>query len=124
MPYKDLIEREAYQRDYRIRAREQFLARSNRFYTYMFLRENGMPYYVGKGCGDRAFVKPTRRKGPWAPKDRSRILVQHWTSEAEALEMEKVFIDMYGRKDNGTGCLRNLTDGGENPPRAKKGHGL
>jgi len=35
------------------------------------------------------------------------------TSEAEAFEVEMFLISYYGRKDLGTGCLRNLTDGGD-----------
>ena len=38
----------------------------------------------------------------------------------EALELEKELILKYGRKEYG-GILYNKTDGGENPPLAKKG---
>jgi len=34
-------------------------------------------------------------------------------SEADALESEIALIDLFGRKDKGTGCLRNFTDGGD-----------
>ena len=80
------------------------------FYTYLYFRKDGTPYYVGKGKETRAFDthKHTRR-----PKDRAKIWVQYWESEEKAFEMEKWWIALYGRKDNGTGILRNLTDGGE-----------
>lgn len=42
-----------------------------------------------------------------------RIVIYPATSEREAFETEVIFIWYYGRKDIGTGCLRNLTDGGE-----------
>jgi len=92
----------------------------NYFYTYMWLREDGVPYYVGKGSGQRAFDKRERRFS--MPNDSARILIQEFPSEREAFEAEKFLIAYYGRVDLGTGCLRNLTDGGENPPsnRGKK----
>jgi len=74
------------------------------FYTYLWLREDGTPYYVGKGTLKRAF-----RKGH--PKD--KVIIQEHPSEADALAVEKFLIAYYGRKDLGTGILRNLTEGGE-----------
>ena len=81
------------------------------FYTYMYLREDGTPYYIGKGARNRAF-RPHRTGVP--PKD--RILIEPHTSEADALESEKFLIAYYGREDLRTGCLLNLTNGGEEPP--------
>lgn len=81
------------------------------FYTYLWLREDGTPYYVGKGHGRRAF-----RKGSPAV---DRILLQEFPSEEDAFYAEIFLIAFYGRKDLGTGSLRNLTNGGENPPNAK-----
>jgi hypothetical protein len=83
------------------------------FYTYMWLREDGTPYYVGKGTGNRAF---RGRRHAGNPPPASRILTQEFPEEAAALVF---LISFYGRKDNGTGCLANLTDGGENPPNLK-----
>ena len=84
------------------------------FYTYMWLRENGTPYYVGKGSGRRAYVRFGHRVG--VPKETERIIVQEFECEADAFFAEKLLIALYGRTDNNTGCLSNLTDGGENPP--------
>jgi hypothetical protein len=82
-----------------------------KFYTYMYLRQKGAtPYYVGKGCGDRAYSTNRIIHRPDAD---ARILVQYWGSEQEAFEMERWYIRLWGRKDNGTGILRNMTDGGE-----------
>lgn len=84
------------------------------YYTYMWLRENGTPYYVGKGQDDRAFHQFERQ---FPPPDRSRILIQEFPSEEDAFFAEIFLITYYGRKDIRTGILRNLTDGGENPPK-------
>jgi len=83
------------------------------FYAYMWLRENGTPYYIGKGKGDRAFHKSEHIVKP--PIDKSRILIFARASEQEAFETEKELIRNWGRKDLGTGCLRNMTDGGDGP---------
>ena len=79
------------------------------FYTYLWLRDDGTPYYVGKGTGSRAFVKHATVKVP--PRD--RIIVQEFLSDTDALEAEKFLISYYGRSDLEKGCLRNYTDGGE-----------
>jgi len=81
------------------------------FYSYLWLREDGTPYYVGKGSWKRAFQSQghlTKR-----PKKRSDILIFNHPTEAEAFASEKAFIKWFGRKDLGLGCLHNFTDGGD-----------
>lgn len=80
------------------------------YYSYLWLRDDTSPYYVGKGVGRRAFISHGRIS---PPKDHSRILIFLHSSEAEAFASEIAFIEWFGRKDLGVGCLRNLTDGGE-----------
>jgi hypothetical protein len=78
-------------------------------YTYLWLREDGTPYYVGMGNKHRASAR--HRIGHAPP--RERIILQDWPTEAEAREAERFLIALFGRMDTGSGCLRNLTDGGE-----------
>lgn len=87
------------------------------FYTYLWLREDGTPYYVGKGSGNRAYTSSAH--GVHKPAEVERIMIYPAVSEADAFETEIALVWYYGRKDLGTGCLRNLTDGGENPPNWK-----
>src|ERR1019366_7352218 len=82
------------------------------FYTYLWLREDGTPDYVGKGIGRRVY----RRHRVGEPPSQDRILVQEFPSEADALAAEAFLISYYGREDLGLGCLLNLTDGGESGP--------
>jgi hypothetical protein len=89
------------------------------FYTYLWLRENGTPYYVGKGSGKRAYHNDPYRSVS-KPKYDSRILIQNWGNEEEAFSMEKFWISLFGRLDIGTGILRNRTDGGDGPAGAKR----
>ena len=83
----------------------------NNFYTYAYLREDGTPYYIGKGSGNRAYLQLNHKvKTP----DKSRVLVlKDNLKEEDANKHEKYIISVLGRKDLGTGILRNLTDGGE-----------
>ena len=81
------------------------------FYAYLWLRENGTPYYVGKGHGNRAFIRQNHRVR--RPIQRDRIIIFLRSSEADAFATEKELIANWGRKNLGTGCLRNFTDGGE-----------
>ena len=82
------------------------------YYTYAYLREDRTPYYIGKGKGDRAYKKERREFKP--PKDKSRIIfLKQNLTEEEAFKHEIYMIAVFGRKDLGTGILRNRTDGGE-----------
>lgn len=81
-----------------------------KYYTYAYLREDGTPYYIGKGSGSRAYLQLNHMvKTPEA--ERVLMLKQDLTEE-EANRHEIYMIDVLGRKDIGTGILRNLTDGG------------
>jgi hypothetical protein len=83
----------------------------NDYYTYAYLREDKTPYYIGKGRGSRINSK-NRLINP--PKDKSRIIfLKKNLTEAEAFKHEVYMIFVLGRKDLGTGILRNRTDGGE-----------
>lgn len=81
------------------------------YYVYAYLREDLTPYYIGKGKGKRAWSKG---KNHIPPKNKDLIqIIAHKLFEYEAHLFEKKLIALYGRKSNGTGILRNLTDGGE-----------
>ena len=85
------------------------------YYVYAYLREDETPYYIGKCDKRREFVK--HRVG--RPTDKSKIVfLEKNLTEVGALALERRYIRWYGRKDLGTGILRNLTDGGEGAEHA------
>ena len=82
------------------------------YYTYAYLREDGTPYYIGKGSGKRIYKKTKNEIKP--PKDKSRIIfLKQNLIEEEAFKHEIYMIAVFGRKDLGTGILYNRTDGGD-----------
>jgi hypothetical protein len=82
----------------------------NEYYVYLYLREDGTPYYVGKGKNNRAYQ--------WhgnvdLPETDDRIIFADTNLyEDDALEKESELILHYGRKDIRTGILHNRNDGG------------
>jgi hypothetical protein len=85
---------------------------NNTYYVYAYLRQDGTPYYIGKGKNDRAWQKYSHTVA--VPTDLSRIqIIKENMEERDALDFEIELISKYGRKDLGTGILRNRTNGGD-----------
>ena len=81
------------------------------YYTYAFLREDGTPYYIGKGSGMRMYSKCSRTIG-MPPRERIIKLKQNLTEE-QAFAHEKYLIAILPN-------LYNLTEGGEGASGHKK----
>jgi len=80
------------------------------FYTYAYLREDGTPYYIGKGKGNRAWDAMHKPVGK--PSHNRIMILKTNLTEAEAFKHEIYMIAVFGRIDKGTGILRNKSDGG------------
>jgi len=100
----------------------------NEFYVYLLCYPiTELPFYVGKGKGNRAwkhskFVKSNgcnsfkynviRKINEQGLEPIIKIIDSN-LSEQIAFELEMFMIDMLGRRNNNTGMLTNMTDGGE-----------
>lgn len=88
----------------------------NEYYVYSHrLDGEATPFYIGKGKGNRAYDSKFRSKF-WQRKAKNGFIVEFLVTnlpETEALLLEVDLIRKFGRRDNGTGCLVNHTDGGD-----------
>ena len=80
------------------------------YYTYAYLREDGTPYYIGKGFGNR--INDYHTKFVKVPIKERRLFLKQNLTEKEAFNHEIYMISVFGRKDLGTGMLINRSDGG------------
>lgn len=101
-------------------------------YVYRHIRaDKNQPFYIGVGLTDNGYQRAhqkskTKRSEYWHNIAKNgyevEILLDGLTVE-QAFQKEIEFIALYGRADNGTGILCNLTDGGEFPsPRYGDDH--
>lgn len=91
-------------------------------YVYRHIRlDTNQPFYIGIGSDKNYFranqKTSSKRNSYWVnivskTDYEVEILLDDLTWQ-EACEKEKEFIALYGRKDNNTGILSNMTDGGE-----------
>lgn len=103
-------------------------AEDSRFYVYLLTNplKNNEPFYVGKGCGNRAFwhIKQAKRgyKSHKCNTIRQIIaagcepnvkFVDQNIDEDTAFDCEKLLIDLIGRAYVGAGPLTNVSKGGE-----------
>jgi hypothetical protein len=83
------------------------------YYIYAYLREDGSPYYIGKGKGRRAWHNHNACNAK-PPKDKTRIIIMESNlTEVGSLALERFYIRWYGKICDNTGVLRNKSDGGE-----------
>jgi hypothetical protein len=98
-----------------------------RFYVYCYAEPGAShPFYIGKGQGERAFEHLTgyylRGRTHFYAKLRKMLrngiepridFLYVALTEEEAFDLERSLIRKWGRLNLGTGCLCNLTDGGD-----------
>lgn len=116
-----------------------FILPKNEYYVYGYFYENGIPFYIGIGKGNRIKQHLHKRKD----KTKDSILfynvlnklirdgikfsykkIRYNMSQVEAALVEEVLVKLIGRRDLGLGPLCNLTDGGEGHKNYKKSEEL
>lgn len=94
-----------------------FYLEQRMFYVYLHVNPiTNEPFYVGKGKNNRAYSSHGRNK-LWHnvvnKYGKTVQFVAEGITEEEAIRIECSLIEKYGRRDNETGILVNMTDGGE-----------
>lgn len=84
------------------------------FYVYAYY-EDGVPYYIGKGKGDRINGQHSVKM----PERNQRIVLHQDLTEQKAFEIEHYLIKFYGRECDG-GILLNKRTGPSNKPAGYK----
>jgi len=88
----------------------------------MYIDQDNVPFYVGKGSGKRFYIsKHLYSNQPFLERKIKKVGVNNIKThflhenlvEEEAFSWEKYWIKYLGRRNNGTGQLCNITDGGE-----------
>lgn len=96
----------------------------NEYYIYMYLDQDNIPFYIGKGKDQRYLVSHhlskeyvnslLKNKIRKVGKDNIKIHFLHKDlTEEESFYWERYWIKYIGRRDKKEGTLCNLTDGGE-----------
>ena len=85
------------------------------YYTYAYLREDGTPYYIGKGKerSGKKYRITAQHPGIAIPTPSRQLILKTFDMEFDAYKHEMYMISVFGRKDLGTGILHNRTGGGD-----------
>ena len=110
--------------EYNERKKQKKMITKPMHYIYVYFDIENIPFYVGKGQGDRYLVSKHKNKGVTnlllknkikkigAKNIRIKFALKN-VCEEDAFTYEELFIGIVGRRDLGTGPLCNLTGGGE-----------
>ncbi|MDX1962655.1 MAG: GIY-YIG nuclease family protein [Pirellulales bacterium] len=115
----------------RVEACRCISAAEHLFYVYLLIDQCGQPFYVGKGTQWRCFAHEKESLNPENNTEKHRLIRKMLDSEIEvryqfagffptddeAHDEERRLIRLFGRRNQGSGILCNLTDGGEGHSR-------